>query len=308
MSIAVVHNKKRPLTHVGQVSKIADELKSYMKSLKGSHFIMDRRTNSEDAMHKGNKVPKEKALQILQINDVINQDKIRTVFQPVVSIKTREVVGYEALLRGPQGTKIENPEVFFSLAKEADVVRELDLLCVRHALQNIKKLSENQMLFINIKPITLENIKALQLIFELLKLKRAQWKRAIFEIPESGVYSLSQDAMSGLKYLRDLGAKVAIDDAGSGITSLRDILSVKPDVIKIDMSLIRNIHNDKDRQNILESLMRFARCLGAKAVAEGIETKEEYKYLLKQNVLYGQGYFFARPAPSMIRSIPKNKI
>jgi GAF domain-containing protein len=97
--------------------------------------------------------------------------------------------------------------------------------------------------------------------------------------------------------LRERGARIAVDDAGAGYSGLQQVMRIQPDVIKLDRSLVMNLHEDPAKEALIDSFVRFARRTGASVCAEGIETMEELKLLADLDVTYGQGYVLARPAP-----------
>ncbi|MCR6652767.1 MAG: EAL domain-containing protein [Cellvibrionaceae bacterium] len=104
-----------------------------------------------------------------------------------------------------------------------------------------------------------------------------------------------KEMMQSLNQLRRLGVRIAVDDAGAGYASFRHILCLKPDIIKLDMSLVRAIHEDKDQQDLVAALVEFSRRRRTSLVAEGVETEEELKQLLTLGVEYVQGYLLSRP-------------
>jgi EAL domain-containing protein (putative c-di-GMP-specific phosphodiesterase class I) len=107
--------------------------------------------------------------------------------------------------------------------------------------------------------------------------------------------------------LRVLGIRLSIDDVGTGYSSLQTITEVEPDFIKIDLSLIKNIHRSLIKQELVHSLLHVAARIGARVIAEGIETEDEYRTLRRCGVRYGQGFWFARPAPPFPGLTPRER-
>jgi EAL domain-containing protein (putative c-di-GMP-specific phosphodiesterase class I)/DNA-binding response OmpR family regulator len=303
ISIVVVHNSTRKVEHVGHVSRIAAELKTYIKTFKGSNYIFDRRSEDKYAGKIISKEAKGMAEKITNLKSIIESKKINIVLQPIISMNNCQIMGYEALLRGPRGTDFENPELLFSLAKRGNLSSELDVLCIESALHKGVPIMKKSYIFVNVKAETLGDVNLLKKVFDPWKTKIKQAKGIIIEVPEEGIYYISKGIEEGIEYLREIGVGVSIDDVGKGAMSLRDIAKIRPDFIKIDISLVRSVNTDNDRQNMLNSLLRFSKWLNAKVVAEGVEIKEEYEYLLKRKVYYGQGYLFARPSEEIVKTV-----
>ena len=291
-SIVGVHNKKRKIEHLGKVSKIAEELKLYIKKSDGSNYIFDRRTDEKKPVEQ--KVDRRN-VDVLELKELIRDRKVRMVFQPIVLLKSQEIIGYEALLRGPKDTQFENPEKLFSIAERGDLVLELDRLCIEEALRCLNVLSKKHYLFVNIKGNTLGDLGLLKNVFRIKELAAHDNAIVNIEISEKDIYSPADKFEEGIEYLKSVGVRIGIDDVGSGVVSLRDITKFRPDFLKIDISLIRHIHHDPVRQNILYSLLNFSRFLKVETIAEGIETEKECEYLKNNKVSYGQGYLFSRP-------------
>ncbi len=161
-------------------------------------------------------------------------------------------------------------------------------------------------IFVNVKAETLGDVNLLKKVFDPWKEKIKKAKGIIIEVPEEGIYYVSKGIEESIKYLRGIGVGVSIDDVGKGAMSLRHIAKIRPDFIKIDISLVRSVNTDNDRQNMLNSLLKFSKWLDAKVVAEGVEIKEEYEYLLKRRVYYGQGYLFARPSKEIVTKVNRS--
>jgi len=302
ISVVVVHNTMRKVDHVGQISRIAAELKSYIKTFKGSNYIFDRRTDGK-LDKRLSKNTKDINAKIAKLKSILSSGGIRVFLQPIISMKGCEVIGYEALMRGPVGTELENPELVFSLAQKAGLISALDRTCIESALNKGMEILKDHYLFINIKAETLADTEVLRQIFSPWEARIKKTRGVVIEVPEEGIYCITKGVEEGISYLRSIGVLVSIDDVGRGAMSLRDIAKIRPDFIKIDISLVRSVNTDTDRQNMLNSLLKFSKWLDAKVIAEGVELKEEYEYLLKKKVYYGQGYLFAKPSAEIIREI-----
>jgi EAL domain-containing protein (putative c-di-GMP-specific phosphodiesterase class I) len=168
---------------------------------------------------------------------------------------------------------------------------ELELLAVRTALAALDDLPPGVDLSINASPATVRSVA-----FASLLRHHPAPQRIVLELTEHSEvldYGALADA---LRVLRDLGIRLAVDDAGAGYASLRHILTLRPDVIKLDRTLITNLPLDSVRRALVRAMVLFADDIGAVIVGEGIETEAEYAALRDLGVGQGQGYHIARPA------------
>jgi EAL domain-containing protein (putative c-di-GMP-specific phosphodiesterase class I) len=203
-------------------------------------------------------------------------------------------MGYEALSRGPQGTVLENPVDLFAVAVDENMFTELDALALSLAVQRAGFLSHNHILFLNVNPafIDADYFKYL----DFLKDSKIIPSSICIEITERTCIKNFTKLSSMLEYFQRLGMKIAIDDVGEGYSSLKAIAELKPDFIKAGMSLIRNIDSDTTKNSLVQLIAELAIKMKSHVIAEGIETEEEYKTLLKLGVEYGQGFLFAKPS------------
>ena len=135
-------------------------------------------------------------------------------------------------------------------------------------------------------------------LLDLLEKLGAHAGRIVLEITEHAAVNDYQElSAAALRRLRTLGVRIAIDDTGSGFASLSHILILRPDIIKLDLALVRGIHADPARRALAAGLLVFAEQIGAQIVAEGVETENELAALRELGVTYGQGYHLGRPAP-----------
>ncbi len=181
------------------------------------------------------------------------------------------------------------------------MVRQLDRLCLDMALKNGQGLPADKKLNLNLNHETLIDQKSIKHLFS--EKGAIGFKSIVIEITEESILGSFQKMRETLSELKDQGASVAIDDIGGGAVSLRDVAILKPDYLKFDRSLIRQIDKNTTKQRIVLSMLLFASGIGATTTAEGIETKEEYEAVLACGVHLGQGYYFARPAKQFITAI-----
>jgi EAL domain-containing protein (putative c-di-GMP-specific phosphodiesterase class I) len=231
-----------------------------------------------------------------QLMQIIMNRELRVRFESVVDLRRSEVLGYEALARGPEGTLLHTPGQLFQLAAEQGLLYELDVLCRRLALQNSRVIPRGKKLFLNVLPTSFgdPNLRAegLRKALEDFPLRPND---LVLEISEKE----SIENFTTFREMRDacrsLGIQVAVDDAGAGHASLEAIMEISPDFLKADMALVRGVDADPARQEILKSLNAVAKRIGAVVVAEGIETEAELRAVREIGIRYGQGFHFGSP-------------
>lgn len=210
------------------------------------------------------------------------------VFQPIVDLATREVVGIEALARFTDPP--DPPQVWFAAAAEVGLGVELELAAADAALRAVRRIPPNAYLAINVSHRTV-------LSPTLLETLRPHADRIVVELTEHERIDDYEQLTTALDRLRSLGVRVAIDDAGAGFASLRHILNIRPDIIKLDIDLTRGIDSDPGRRALAVALISFAEEMGMTIVAEGVETDEELRTLQQLGVRLGQGYHLGHPGP-----------
>jgi EAL domain-containing protein (putative c-di-GMP-specific phosphodiesterase class I) len=212
------------------------------------------------------------------------------VYQPVFRLSDSAVVGAEALSRfgiGPQ----RSPDIWFSEAGDVGLKTELELTAVNSALSKYRSLWKRGPMYLglNSSPQTISSGGVLNAI------EGFPADRIILEITEHDFVENYDDLLRALVPLRMRGVKIAVDDAGSGYASMRHILNVHPDYIKLDISLTHDIDRDGTRRALARSLIEFGRETQCKIVAEGVETEAEMAVLRELGVYAAQGYLLARP-------------
>ncbi|SFH98483.1 EAL domain, c-di-GMP-specific phosphodiesterase class I (or its enzymatically inactive variant) [Tindallia magadiensis] len=227
---------------------------------------------------------------------ILNGGKIHSLFQPIVSLRTGEVLGYEALSRGPVDSSFYRPDYLFEYAHRIGEVWKLDLLCREKAIDNGSRFIGKKKLFINIDPLSIRDPE-FQRGFTKQKLKEFQLNCAdiVMEITEKTAIKDYAAFNEMLNSYREQGYSVAVDDAGSGYSGLRTVAETRPEYIKIDMELVRNVDKDRLKWELLKSIRTFSFSAGIQLIAEGIETIDECKKLIELEIDYGQGYWLGKP-------------
>lgn len=228
-----------------------------------------------------------------QVRYVIDQHKIEVVFQPIYGKHSARYEYYEVLARfntdpyrPPNEWLHDADTVGLGLEVESAIIHR-----VVARLNSAKARGLEVKTSINVSPQMVES----GLLPELLK--AVDSRQVKIELTEHVRVKDYQRFRTFLRPLSDRGFKICIDDVGAGFASLKHILEIEPDVIKLDLSLASNIHLDKKRQALVTGLLAFAHSFNCEVVAEGIETQEEYQALEALGVAYFQGWYFSRPVP-----------
>lgn len=239
-----------------------------------------------------------------EIAKIIDKKQIRTVFQPIISLRDGSILGHEALSRVTGDTFIENPEQLFCYAGQCNRLWDLELLCRTKSLEaaflNQDQPTYNKKLFVNVNPNVMHDIKFRQgFTKEYLSQYGITPENIIFEITERNAVNDISSFKSTVSHYKEQTYKIAIDDAGAGYSGLNLISDIKPHYIKLDMNLIRDIDTDNIKFALVKSMIELSRMANIHLIAEGIETERELATLINLGVQYGQGYFIQKPNSAM---------
>lgn len=230
------------------------------------------------------------------IDAVIDDRAVRTVFQPVVHLASGTVAGFEGLSRGPVGSSLESPLELVKAAKDAGRLGELDWLCRVHAMQAAADAGLDPSLswFINVEPAGLAITCPEHLVSGLSRARREL--RVILEVVERDVEGFAIELLHATDQARRDSWGVALDDVGAEEGSLALLPFLRPDVVKLDMSLVRGVPR-QEAAVITAAVRAFAERNGAVILAEGIETEDQEHLARVFGATYGQGYLYGRPGP-----------
>ncbi|MCL6476783.1 MAG: GGDEF domain-containing protein [Peptococcaceae bacterium] len=231
-----------------------------------------------------------------QFNDILEQKGIKIVYQPVVNLYSGEILGYEALSRGPEDTFFASPVNLFSYAQKTHQLFVLEKIAREKALVNLGELLKKTRLFININPQVVNDPSFRpDEIGEFLAGLGVCANQVVFEITERTSINNFSSFRKSLEQYRQHGFLIAIDDAGAGYSSLQAIAEIQPDFIKVDHSLVKDIDKTATKKKLLETFRIFAQKTNSQLIAEGIESENELACLKSMDISHGQGYFFAKP-------------
>lgn len=231
----------------------------------------------------------EYAARRARVSEMLDGHAITIFQQPIHSLESGEAVGVECLARFPN-TKHRGPQAWFEDAEQVGLNVELEMAAVRNALETLGHVPEGKYASINVSPATILSGKLEE------ALQDADRAKVVIEVTEHQQVHDFERMAKKLMRLKEK-VRIAIDDVGTGYSGLRHIVDLQPDILKMDMSLTRDIDRDPARRALTGALVQLSRDIGCQLVAEGIETVEERDAMASLGVDMGQGYFFARPLP-----------
>ena len=229
-----------------------------------------------------------------ELRDIIRRKRVTTLFQPIIWSADSKIFGYEMLTRGPAGSSFRNSDMLFSFAREAKLAWALESIALEEALRRLREVDLLDRKF-------LLNLEAEMFgesefrIHDMVSFFAEHRGNFVFELTERAAI---QDYAIFRKFLdefREKGIEVAIDDAGSGYASLEAIAALSPDYLKITKGLISTLADEPIKQDLVRMLVDLAGKQGAKTLAEGIETIEEYEACKELGIDLMQGYYLAHP-------------
>jgi EAL domain-containing protein (putative c-di-GMP-specific phosphodiesterase class I) len=248
-----------------------------------------------------------------ELQRIVKNNALNTFFQPILKLNTGETIGYEALNRPAVTDHFPNTEMFYEFVGQSNQVFFFECFCRNISFKryidrlngNLQK--ENSLLFINIHPhVMLDSNyhcgETLQLLSEL----GIEPNQVVFELTEKSAVTDFPLFEKVLSNYRSQGFRIAIDDVGFGYNSLKTLIYLKPEFIKLDKALIQNIDQKIEQQQLVKLIVEYAKLSSTEIIAEGIERLEDLEYIVAQGVHYGQGYALGKPHQELKRgSIPQ---
>ena len=231
-----------------------------------------------------------------ELERILGNKLVSTLFQPIVSFQDRKILGYEALSRGPADSPLHSPIKLFNVAHHCGNLLELEFLCRESAIRNFHRLQLPGRLFLNAIPnVLLEHDHRPGRTVQLLHQLGLEPDRIVIELTEQYPIYDYDILRTALSHYHSMGFSTAIDDFGSGYAGLRLWSEIRPDFIKLDHHFINRIHSDPVKQEFVRSIQEIALGIQCMVIAEGIETQEEYHTICSLGIGLGQGYHFDRP-------------
>jgi EAL domain-containing protein (putative c-di-GMP-specific phosphodiesterase class I) len=238
----------------------------------------------------------EELLVLERLQDVLLRDRVVTAYQSILRMREGTIMGFEALSRGPRGSGFDSADALFGAAKAHGLEIELDRLCRRRALLSSGRIPSSSKIFVNTLPPTLRDPQFRgKALIDFLDRAQVPPHRIVIEITENLVienYALFRDTMTDFTHL---GMSFAVDDVGSGYSGLELIAKLRPNYLKIDKNLVRDVNANVVNRAMVNAIITLGHKIGAEVIAEGIENEEEAQVLRALKVDFGQGYHLARP-------------
>jgi EAL domain-containing protein (putative c-di-GMP-specific phosphodiesterase class I)/CheY-like chemotaxis protein len=230
-------------------------------------------------------------LRLASVREALQGGQPNMVVQPIIDLKTGDASGFEALARFSAGP-VRAPDVWFAEAHEVGLGVDLELAAIKTGLKLLSELPSTTFLSLNASPTTVMSE-------ELLPVLRAhEGDRLVVEMTEHARVQDYGALLEALVDLRGHGIRISVDDAGAGFASLRHILQLLPEFIKLDASLTRGIDSDLAKRALARGLISFADEIGINVVGEGVENVNELEALRELGVGFAQGFHLGRPGPA----------
>ncbi|MCU0242420.1 MAG: EAL domain-containing protein [Vicinamibacteria bacterium] len=285
--LAAPYQREKPTVEVGYGFVIHNPLADSSRQIQG--LIADARRCAE-LRHRARERERREGL-----NEIIFNRRIWTAFQAINSIESRQAIGHEALSRGPRGTDLESPMALFGLAARQGLTEELERACRQQTFADWQVFGGAGRLFVNTVPSTIRDPTFLgRGVIDILGPDLSP-RFVTLEITERQVIENITLYREAMHTFIELGFSFAIDDLGAGYSSLETVANLGASYLKIDMSLVRDVHQRRVSQQIVKAIVEVGVGVNAIVIAEGIETEDEALALRDLGIRYGQGYLYGRP-------------
>ncbi|MDH4564365.1 bifunctional diguanylate cyclase/phosphodiesterase [Pseudomonas sp. BN411] len=234
--------------------------------------------------------------QLSALGLILAHGDLHSLFQPILSLSERRILGYEALTRGPSNSPLHPPVTLFAVARHAGRLSELEMACRKSACRRFKELKLDGLLFLNVSPESLlDPAHQPGRTLKMLQAFGIPPSQVVIELTEQTPTEDFNLLDTALHHYRAMGFSIALDDLGAGYSSLRLWSELRPDYVKIDRHFIDGIHQDSVKREFVESILKMAKASRAQVIAEGIELPEELAVLAEMGVDLVQGYLLGRP-------------
>lgn len=239
------------------------------------------------------------------LRNAVDRQELELYYQPQIDAKTGKVVSLEALIRWHhQKLGMVSPAEFIPLAEETRLIGSIGEWVIKNATSRIKEMTDKKdvklpklTVAINVSVYQLSEKEFPEQLYEIVSLSGVDPSLIEIEVTETALMDDPEVAIRTLEYIKSLGMSIAIDDFGTGYSSLAYVKRLPVDVLKVDLSFVRDIGIDVKTEAIIKSTIALAHNLGLKVVAEGVETKEHVEFLSKAGCDIFQGYYFSKPLP-----------
>ncbi|RMG13671.1 MAG: EAL domain-containing response regulator [Deltaproteobacteria bacterium] len=229
----------------------------------------------------------------LEVTMLSALDKLEIHYHPIVQWSGRRVMAYEALVRSGE-SKLPHPGALFDAAERLGRVHELSRAIRRQAAAAMAEAPDGCLLFLNLHPSDLEDPELYDPEQPIAQIA----ERVVLEVTERSSLEGIRDITRKVAKLREMGFRIAVDDLGAGYAGLTSFSLLEPEVVKLDMALVRGVDGSPTKQKVIQSMARLCREMGVEMVVEGIETDAEREAVVELGGDLLQGYLFAKPGPA----------
>lgn len=239
--------------------------------------------------------------QVERLEEFMASNRIRSVLQPVVELQRGgapfQIFGVEGLARGPATSLLGNPLLFLSYAAHKELLFEADLICIRAALAEVRRLGRMVNTFLNVQPRSLSNPDFTDTLDLAVREAGLREENVILELTEQQTIVNPRAFAATLEKLREHGFRIALDDYGEGSSNLNLLQNLRPEYLKISGTFCRHLDSDPFKQTLVQSTAEMAARTGIATIMEAVETPEEAEILHQLGIDYGQGFYFLEPLP-----------
>jgi EAL domain-containing protein (putative c-di-GMP-specific phosphodiesterase class I)/CheY-like chemotaxis protein len=240
----------------------------------------------------------QRAERLRELKRILEYGLVEPHFQPIYTFDPPGLLGVEVLSRPQTDSMLKNPELLFETALEFGFYFDLEMMAWKKALDIFNKDGKDQKLFLNCSPYLVEDDHFLH-VHEMFQKTMVNASDVFFELTERSAISQHKLFHQRLCQYRDSGFRIAVDDLGSGYSSLEAIVEIHPEVVKIDQQIVHDLVEDPYKSSMVKFIVSFCLEHDIICVAEGVETKEELRILKDLGVKACQGYYFYRPTPHL---------
>jgi len=242
-----------------------------------------------------------------QLTEIINQNRLTSLFQPIVCLSSQSIFSFEALIRGPSNSVFHSPINLFSYAEQFELDMQLEHACRHTSIRQYAELKLPQKLFLNISPNVLlhPDFKKGETLRYLAE-HNISPESVVIEVTEQQPTENYETMRDAINHYRSMGFQIALDDLGAGYSGLRLWTELMPDYVKIDRHFIQDIDKDPIKLNFVRSIQSMALASNCQVIAEGVETEAEFLAIEDLGITYIQGYYFARPCAEPKITLPDN--
>jgi len=231
-----------------------------------------------------------------ELDLLLQERRLTPVFQPIITLDTGRILGYEALIRGPDNSPLKSPAQLFATAQAAGRLAALDFACREVSCERFVALDLPGKLFLNMSPLSFTDRGYREGVTrEILARVGLQPERVVFELTEREPMDKFHRLQAASEHFRQQGFALALDDLGAGYSGLRVWSELRPEYVKIDRHFITGIDADPVKREFVRAMLDIAHRLGNRVIAEGIEREAELKTLANLGVDCVQGFYLARP-------------